>query len=103
MAAAVQNLTVDAPRYLEQSVFADGLGADSVELLHEMAREAWQRAFEDMVKAARKRVARDDALPEDEQQRMRFGIYFYSEPQAAAPADAQAGATRRAARKGKKT
>ncbi len=103
MAAAVHNLTTDAPRYLEQSVFADGLGADSVELLHEMAREAWQRAFEDMVKAARKRVARDDALPEDEQQRMRFGIYFYSEPQAAAPADAQAGATRRAARKGKKT
>ncbi|WP_293438868.1 DUF6502 family protein [Piscinibacter sp.] len=103
MAAAVHNLTTDAPRYLEQSVFADGLGADSVELLHEMAREAWQRAFEDMVKAARKRVARDDALPEDEQQRMRFGIYFYSEPQAAAPADAQAGATKRAARKGKKT
>lgn len=103
MAAAVHNLTTDAPRYLEQSVFADGLGADSVELLHEMAREAWQRAFEDMVKAARKRVARDDALPQDEQQRMRFGIYFYSEPQAAAPADAQAGATKRAARRGKKT
>ena len=62
-----------------------------------------KKVVEDMVKAARKRVARDDALPEDEQQRMRFGIYFYSEPQAAAPADAQAGATKRAARKGKKT
>jgi len=103
MAAAVHNLTTDAPRYLEQSVFADGLGADSVEWLHEMAREAWQRAFEDMVKAARQRVARDGALPENEQQRMRFGIYFYSEPQAAAPADTQAGAATRAARKRKKT
>lgn len=82
IAAAVHNLTLDAPRYLEQSVFADGLGADSVAELHALAREAWQSAFEDMVKAARKRVAADDAVPPAEQQRMRFGVYFYSEPQA---------------------
>ncbi len=87
IAAAVHNLTSDAPRYLEQSVFADGLGSESVAELHALAREAWQRAFQDMVKAARKRVAADGALPESEQQRMRFGVYFYSEPQeAAAPA-----------------
>ena len=42
MAAAVHNHHRRA-RYLEQSVFADGLRADSVEWLHEMAREAWQR------------------------------------------------------------
>ncbi len=103
IAAAVRNLTTEAPRYLEQSVFADGLGADSVEQLHELAREAWQRAFEDMVKAARQRVERDDGLPANGQRRMRFGIYFYSEPQAAAPADAPAAAASRPARKGKKT
>lgn len=103
IAAAVHNLTSDAPRYLEQSVFADGLGAESVEQLHELAREAWQRAFEDMVKTARRRVERDDGLPGSEQRRMRVGIYFYSEPQGAAPADAQTAAAPRAARKGKKT
>lgn len=101
IAAAVHNLTLDAPRYLEQSVFADGLGADSVAQLHALARETWQRAFEDMVKAARKRVAADESLPESDQQRMRFGIYFYSEPQGS-PARRTTAATRRT-RKGKTT
>jgi len=100
IAAAVHNLTLDAPRYLEQSVFADGLGAVSVDQLHALAREAWQRAFEDMVKAAQRRVAADADLPAQEQQRMRFGVYYYSEPQAAPPA---APVPARAARKGKST
>lgn len=103
IAAAVHNLTTDAPRYLEQSVFADGLGQESVAVLHEMARGLWQTAFEDMVKAARLRVDRDDALPADRQQRMRFGVYFYSEPQGGAAEPAQAASAARPARKGKKT
>lgn len=104
IAAAVHNLTLDAPRYLEQSVFADGLGVASVAQLQGLAREAWQRAFEEMVEAARRRVAADDGVPEAEQQRMRFGIYFYSEPQTAAdrPTERPAATTRRA-RKGKTT
>lgn len=85
LAAAVHNLTLDAPRYLEQSVFADGLGAESVTQLHDLAREAWSDAFEMMVKQARKRVAADADVPEAQQQRMRFGVYFYSEPTAPAP------------------
>ncbi len=85
IAAAVHNLTLDAPRYLEQSVFADGLGADSVATLHEHARAAWSDAFAMMVKEARKHVAADTDVPEAEQQRMRFGVYFYSEPTAPAP------------------
>ncbi|WP_298824517.1 DUF6502 family protein [uncultured Piscinibacter sp.] len=95
MAAAVHNLTLDAPRYLEQSVFADGLGAESVDLLHEHARAAWQEAFEMMVKEARKRVAADARVPEGEQQRMRFGVYFYSEPQVGKPEAAPAPKARR--------
>ena len=99
MAAAVNNLTTDAPRYLEQSVFADGLAAASVDDLHELARQAWQEAFETMVKEARKRVAADDRDPPLEQYRMRFGVYFYGEPQAAAPAEATgSGPAARAAR-----
>ncbi len=85
IAAAVHNLTLDAPRYLEQSVFADGLGADSVATLHEHARAAWSDAFAMMVKQARQHVAADAGVPEAEQQRMRFGVYFYSEPTAPAP------------------
>ncbi len=105
MAAAVHNLTLDAPRYLEQSVFADGLGEASVEALHMLARQAWQGTFEEMVAAAGKRVAADAELPEDRQQRMRVGMYFYSEPQnPAAPALVEAPkATTRRPRKGTKT
>lgn len=91
LAAAVHNLTLDAPRYLEQSVFADGLAGESVAQLHTLAREAWQRAFDEMVEAARQRVAADDAVPAAEAQRMRFGVYFYSEPQAQAEAAPRGG------------
>jgi hypothetical protein len=79
LAAAVHNLTVDAPRYLEQSVFADGLSSASVERLHELARAAWARAFEGMVEEARRAVESDQAVALAAQQRMRFGVYFYGE------------------------
>lgn len=104
IAAAVHNLTLDAPRYLEQSVFADGLGEKSVGQLHTMAREAWQSTFEAMVKAAELRVDADAAVPEDRQQRLRVGIYFYSEPQnPAAPGVVQAPMPSRRSRKGTST
>ncbi|MGE4051725.1 MAG: DUF6502 family protein [Piscinibacter sp.] len=88
IAAAVSNLTTDAPRYLEQSVFADGLAPASVAELHEQARAHWQKSFQDMVAAARERVQRDEDLAPQDQQRMRFGIYFYSEGQGVVPAEA---------------
>ncbi len=104
IAAAVHNLTLDAPRYLEQSVFADGLGDGSVETLHALARQAWQRTFEDMVAEAGRRVAADADLPEDRQQRMRVGMYFYSEPQnPAAPTHVEAPKATRRPRKGTTT
>ncbi len=88
IAAAVHNLTVDAPPKLEQSVFADGLSAESVDHLMAQARGAWSAAFETMVREATNRVEADAALDESDQHRMRFGVYFYSEPQAqAAPPD----------------
>jgi hypothetical protein len=83
IAAAVSNLTLAAPKFLEQSIYADGLTPASIDLLHSAARAAWAAAFETIVKQARERVERDSAS--DENQRMRFGVYFYSEP-ASAPA-----------------
>lgn len=82
IAAAVHNLTVGAPPKLEQSVFADGLSAESVDHLMAQARIAWQAAFETMVREATHRVEADARLEEADQHRMRFGVYFYSEPQA---------------------
>jgi hypothetical protein len=84
--------TVDAPRYLEQSVYADGLSAASVERLHQLSRDAWAQAFAAMVEEAGRAVEADAAIEPAAQQRMRFGVYFYGEPVNEAPA-AGSGAT----------
>lgn len=87
LAAAVSNLTLDAAKFLEQSIYADGLTPESIDLLHRSARAAWVSAFEAVVGQARERVDLD--RKGDGDMRMRFGVYFYSEPtaSAAAPTD----------------
>jgi hypothetical protein len=78
LAAAVHNLTVKAPKFLEQSIFADGMTQESVDHLHQCARQAWGTAFTAMVNEARQRVELDADAEADH--RMRFGVYFYAEP-----------------------
>jgi hypothetical protein len=80
-AAAVSNITTDAPKFLEQSIFADGLTAESVELLHGTARMAWASAFDSVVRQARERVEQDGDLHDQglAPMRMRFGVYFFNE------------------------
>jgi len=84
IAAAVHNLTLKAPKYLEQSVFADGLTQASIDHLHETARDIWGTAFTRMVDEARRRVDADTDADADI--RMRFGVYFHAEPVDAQPA-----------------
>ena len=77
IAAAVHNLAGAQPRFLEQSVFANGMTAESAQRLGDVAREAWGRAFATMVDAATERVRLDAAI--EGNHRIRFGAYFYSE------------------------
>jgi hypothetical protein len=80
LAAAVHNLTRPAPKFLEQSVFADGLSMASVEALGTLARELWKGDFERMVAEATQRVQHDESLdPLLAAMRMRFGVYYYFE------------------------
>jgi len=78
IAAAVHNLTLKAPKFLEQSVFADGLTPASIDHLHQTARDIWGAAFTRIVDEARRRVDAD--VDADSDIRMRFGVYFYAEP-----------------------
>jgi len=80
VAAAVHNLTMPGPKFLERSAWADGLSEDSVSHLHEMSREAWERAFETVVAQARERVTADAVKGDSANHRIRFGVYFFSEP-----------------------
>ena len=84
IAAAVSNLTLTAPKFLEQSIYADGLTPASIDHLQHAARAAWALAFESVVTAARERVDADSTGDGD--RRMRFGVYFFSEPVATSAA-----------------
>jgi hypothetical protein len=79
IAAAVSNLTLDAPKFLEQSIYADGLSEPSITALHAAARKAWSAAFDEVVGQARERLEHDKERA-DNDRRMRFGVYFFSEP-----------------------
>jgi hypothetical protein len=97
LAAAVSNLGTSAPPFLEQAIHADGLSVNSVEVLHDGARAAWARVFGKMVRLAQERVEAD--RKGDGVERVRFGVYFFSEPtvEPAPPAGPRA-ATRRTRR-----
>ncbi len=87
LAAAVHNLQPgSAGRFLEQSVYANGLSAESAQALAQRARELWAPAFQGMVTSATERVRADDSRS-DTPMRMRFGVYYFHE---AVPDSAQA-------------
>ncbi len=94
VAAAVHNLTESGPAQLEQSVFVDGLSAQSASLLSDASRAAWREAFDRFVAQARPLLDADNArdLAEADRHRVRFGAYFHTEAESAgapllAPAD----------------
>ncbi len=82
--AAVHNLSGGAPPFLEHSVFADGLGPESIGVLRQHALALWLADLEKMVASATRRVELDESISPELRHRMRFGVYFYSEPQSTA-------------------
>lgn len=76
-AAAVANLLGDIP-HLEQSVYADGITAESAERLGELTRKLWTRARAQMIAEASRLCAQDKGQP-DANHRMRFGVYYWDE------------------------
>lgn len=82
IAAAAHNLSVpvDAQRFLEQSMYGSGLTEQSVRALGDKARELWAEAFEQIVREATQRFDMDRSAT-DARMRMRFGVYYFAEPQ----------------------
>jgi hypothetical protein len=79
IAAAAHNVATDDVRFLEQSVFGSGLAPASVKVLGDTARRLWAGAFEQIVREATHRFERDRVEPQA-RMRMRFGVYYYAEP-----------------------
>jgi hypothetical protein len=68
----------ESPPFLEHSVYANGLSDASLAQLGAVARTLWKPAFNQMVETANQRYALD--RERGARGRMRFGVYFYSEP-----------------------
>lgn len=95
LAASVANVIEREQRFLDYSLFADELRPESAEALQALAKKLWRSAYKRSVVAATELIERDKAqgfTPEAPEMRVRFGVYFYSEPKAPpapprAPAD----------------
>jgi Family of unknown function (DUF6502) len=69
------------PPFLEQSIYADELSEESVMELQRLGRRIWESALRRTYALANERseIDRKNTLV-DQTMRMRFGVYFYSEP-----------------------
>ncbi len=79
LAAGVHNLSLPGPRkFLEQSVFADGLSQESIKVLERLALSLWSKTLQTMLRAATPLSDQDE--PQGGDQRIRLGMFCYSEP-----------------------
>jgi hypothetical protein len=90
LAAGVANVLAPKPLFLEYSMIADELRPDSAEELHVLAKKLWTGAYKRAVQSATELVERDierGFTVEQPETRVRFGVYFYSEPKEPVPVE----------------
>lgn len=76
--AGVHNLSGDGGRkFLEQSVFADGLSPESAQKLNLLANQLWAQVLRQVVEAATPLCEQDAGHPAP--QRFRLGLFSYAE------------------------
>jgi hypothetical protein len=74
LAAAAHNLRGDGDKFLEHSVFASGVSAQSAQSLAALARKLWRPAFQQMAREATQ-AYQHDQRDHSGSMRMRFGVY----------------------------
>ncbi|HQT82088.1 MAG: hypothetical protein B7Z60_06480 [Ferrovum sp. 37-45-19] len=79
LAAGVHNLSdMNDHKFLEQSVFADGLTEQSIIELENLAKALWLQVMSSLIEAAVPLSDKDE--PNGGDQRIRIGMFCYSEP-----------------------
>ncbi len=79
--AGVHNLSQQSPRkFLEQSVFADGLSEESMHKLNLLANDLWGHVLQQVVQAATPLCEQDAHTAHPH--RFRMGLFSYGEPEA---------------------
>ncbi|MDH4394763.1 MAG: DUF6502 family protein [Limnobacter sp.] len=80
IAAGASNLSAKKSRFLEHSVFADEMTEQSAKTLHHSAVELWKDTFQKFALQATE-LSDQDKDKADANYRLRFGVYFYAEPE----------------------
>ena len=88
LGAAVANVLGDGRRHFEQAVYADELSAQSVEALRGLIAAQWQTISTALLPRLEQLIEADRAAGRTQDQRLRVGLFSYSErmPEAAATA-----------------
>lgn len=79
--AAVDNVLIGPGQHLEQAIFADGLGEQSLAEFRRLMTAQWQGLLAAMVPALEAMVARDDpaqGAPAGPRHRVRLGLYAHA-------------------------
>lgn len=79
LAAGAHNLLGGQPPYLDRCVYYDGLRPESVDALRSLTRELAVAALQEVNRRAMD-LQQQDADRSEANQRMTFGVYYYSEP-----------------------
>lgn len=90
IAAAVDNLLAEEPRFMERAVFYNRLSAASVDALEAEAQQLATAALLQLNTLGHDRQLRDVASGEGTQ-RFRFGVFFYREDEGSTQPPSQAG------------
>jgi Family of unknown function (DUF6502) len=77
--AAVANVLSESPPHLEQAVFADGLSPASLEAFRHLMRAQWKALLDAAVPALQQLIDADRAAGRPQDQRVRVGLYTYSD------------------------
>lgn len=78
--AAVANVLGQEPPHLEQALFADELSRESLAELQPLVRAQWQLVLRKLAPEVEKLIEADKASQRVADQRLRVGLYAYSQP-----------------------
>ena len=82
--AAIANVVAEKSPHFEQAVFADELSQASLETVRELVRTQWQGLLASAVPTLQKLIDADHAAGRQRDQRIRIGLFSYTEPMDAA-------------------
>lgn len=82
LAAATHNMLSEQPPFLERAVFYDKLSDNSINELKSLTEQSGMRLLRKINRRALELQTEDKTSTPDNNQRMRFGIFFYSESDA---------------------